>query len=151
MSAVTTTNEREIDIMSLDLQQLSALKTQFENELNEIGRQLEALHGARNRFLSSKVAVEQVQGYDDNSQVMIPLANSLYVPGTIVDSNKYLMELGTGYFCEKSGEASIALIERKTQLVVDSMKKIEEVGMSKRQQLSGVEQVMRLKLHQSQQ
>lgn len=148
---MTIENERQIDVMSLDLQQLNALKTQFENELNEIGRQLESLHSAKNRFLSSKVAIEQVQGYGNDNKVMIPLANSLYVPGTVVDSDKYLMELGTGYFCEKNGEQSIALIERKTQLVVDSIKKIEEVGMSKRQQLSGVEQVMRMKLQQQQQ
>ena len=35
-----TMNDREIDPMQMDVQQLSGLKDQFENELNDLGQQV---------------------------------------------------------------------------------------------------------------
>jgi hypothetical protein len=35
-------NDREIDPMQMDVQQLSGLKDQFENELNDLGQQVMA-------------------------------------------------------------------------------------------------------------
>ena len=53
---------------------------------------------------------------EPNNALLIPLNASLYVPGNLYDKNKVVVELGTGYFAEKSFEDATALIERKVIL-----------------------------------
>ena len=130
----STQNERQIEPMNLSLDQLGALKTQFENELNEMGSQLEKLHGAKNRFLSTKASLNEVSSFPADNRMMIPLSQSLYVPGTIVDPDKYLIELGTGYFCELPAKKGTEIIDRKTRLVLDSISQIDKVVNEKRTQ-----------------
>jgi len=48
---------------------------------------------------------------------MIPLTESLYAPGKIVDPNKILVELGAGFFVEKSAEDALKVLERKYKVV----------------------------------
>ncbi len=48
---------------------------------------------------------------------MIPLTESLYAPGKIVDPNKILVELGAGFFVEKSAKDAVKVLERKGKVV----------------------------------
>jgi len=46
-------------------------------------------------------------------ELLVPLNQSLYVPGKIVDANKLLVDVGTGYFVEKSLKETKDYMERK--------------------------------------
>jgi len=46
---ISVTNEREIQPFQLSLEQLSSLKTQHEEELMELQKQMESLFDAKNR------------------------------------------------------------------------------------------------------
>lgn len=48
---------------------------------------------------------------------MIPLTESLYAPGKIVDPDKILVELGAGFFVEKSADDALKVLERKYKVV----------------------------------
>ena len=48
---------------------------------------------------------------------MIPLTESLYVPGTIKDPSKVMVELGTGFYVEKTTKDAQVFLERKAKLV----------------------------------
>lgn len=48
---------------------------------------------------------------------MIPLTESLYAPGKIVNPNEILVELGAGFFVEKSAEDALKVLERKYKVV----------------------------------
>ena len=48
---------------------------------------------------------------------MIPLTESLYAPGKIVDANKLLVELGAGFFVEKNAKDAIKVLERRAKIV----------------------------------
>ena len=43
----------------------------------------------------------------------MPLTQSLYVPGMISESNKVLVDIGTGYYVEKSVPKAKELLDRK--------------------------------------
>jgi prefoldin alpha subunit len=149
-TAISVRNEREIEPMSLSLEQLSNLKQQWEAEINEMRGQLEQLMGARNRFLSAKVTLEEFSKFPSDNEMFIPLNTSLYVHGNIVNPDKYLVELGTGYFCEKDAKEATALIDRKTALVNDSIDKIQKVDMDKRRNLNQLVEIMKYKISQAQ-
>ena len=57
---VGVTNEREIQPMQLPLDQLSQLKSQHEEELGELQRQLQSLHDAQGRFLYAKSVLKEM-------------------------------------------------------------------------------------------
>lgn len=48
---------------------------------------------------------------------MIPLTESLYAPGKIVDPDKILVELGAGFFVEKTTEDAVKVLDRKFKMV----------------------------------
>lgn len=60
MSAVTVSNEREIDPFALSVEQLAALKSDHEDEIAELKSQMEALFGAKNRFVNARSAVDDL-------------------------------------------------------------------------------------------
>jgi hypothetical protein len=47
------------------------------------------------------------------AKIMLPLTQSLYVPGMISDSNKVLVDIGTGYYAEKTVTKAKEMIDRK--------------------------------------
>ena len=146
----TTVNDREVNIGQLPMEQLNGLKTQHENEIRELQGQLETLHGAKNRFTVARRCVDEIKTTDVGTELLVPLNGSLYVPGTISDKDKVIVELGTGYFAEKTMDDAQTLIDRKMMLVTKSIESIEDIGGKKRKNLEQIMQVMQYKLMQQQ-
>ena len=88
MSALTVSNEREVQPYELPLEQLSNLKTQHEEELQELQRQMESIFGAKTRFMNAKQSLLDLSSNPNDTKLLIPLNASLYVPGRIVDADK---------------------------------------------------------------
>jgi prefoldin alpha subunit len=86
--AATNPSERQIDPMSLSLDQLNNLKTQNEEELQELQRQLEALHNAKGRFLNARNNLDDMSTSKKDDVLLVPLNSSLYVPGRICDPER---------------------------------------------------------------
>ena len=141
-------NQREINIGQLSIEQLNGLKSQHEEELRSLQSQLETLHGAKNRFINARSTLDEIKTSTEGAPLLIPLNGSLYVPGKISDPNKVLVELGTGYFCEKTVAGAKDLIDRKTQLVTTSIDSVASIGERKRKNLDQIMQVMSFKLQQ---
>mmetsp|Transcript_14600 Transcript_14600/g.24233 ORF Transcript_14600/g.24233 Transcript_14600/m.24233 type:complete len:160 (-) Transcript_14600:2185-2664(-) len=146
---LTVSNEREVTVADLTLDQLSGLKTQHEDELTELQHQLEQLHGARNRYNNSMSTLDNMGRARDEQTMLIPLNSSLYAPGKVSSPNKVIVELGTGYFCEKTIPEAKKLIERKVALVNKSMESIENVGTNKKKNLDQITMVMQYKMQQA--
>lgn len=86
--AVSVSNEREIQPLQLSLEQLNSLKTQHEEELQQLQRQGETLVGAKNRFLTVKATLSDLQQSQKGQKLLIPLNSSLYVPGEMLQPEK---------------------------------------------------------------
>ena len=56
-----------------------------------------------------------MSGYAEDSVVLVPLNTSLYIPGKLCDPKSLIVELGTGYFAEKTDAEANDLIERKVR------------------------------------
>ena len=81
MSAISTSNEREINPMQLSIEQLYQLKQQHEDEITDMQKQLDSLATARNRFLGAKSALNDIAITPEDNFLYVPLSSSLYVPG----------------------------------------------------------------------
>lgn len=57
-----------------------------------------------------------------------------------------MVELGTGYFCEKTDVEALELVERKMQLVTKSIESVENIAKGKKKNLEQIVQIMQYKM-----
>jgi prefoldin alpha subunit len=91
---------------SINLDQMSL------EELNQMRQQEES----RLQAFSGRYSQLRAAPASEGKEVMVPLTESVYVPGKIRDPNKLLVEVGTGFFVEKSSKDTNAFLDRKLKL-----------------------------------
>eukprot|EP00956_Cyclotella_meneghiniana_P028726 scaffold67766_cov52-Cyclotella_meneghiniana.AAC.7 len=115
-SSSSAENGINIDTMSLD--QLNQMKSSQESRLEQLTAQYHQLRAVSARLSSAQTAQSQLTSSTNNNvDIMIPLTESLYAPGQILDSSKLLVELGAGFFVEKNAKDASKVIDRKLQIV----------------------------------
>ena len=106
----------DLDAMSFD--QLTQLQKQEKATLTAITHHYKTLRQSSSKCSSAIKALEEACTIqNDGMELMIPLTESLYVPGTIQDPTRVLVDLGTGFYAEKNVKDATALMERKMKLV----------------------------------
>lgn len=133
-------------IDQLSLEQLNNLKTQHENDINELSQQQLSLQEAKNRYQTARVTLDDMNKTPVGHKMLVPLSQSLYVQGAVANSDKVIVELGTGYFCEKTIPAAKDLIDRKIALVAKSMETLDNMSIVKRRNLEQIMYVMQRKI-----
>jgi len=148
-------SSESIDLDKLSLDQLNQLKIQEEGRLQGITNRYADLRAANARFIAAKDALEQLRtvgngdaGLDSGKgkEIMVPLTASLYVPGRILDHNKVMVELGTGYFAEKTSKDTLAFLERKIKLIGANSDNIVKAIQMLRQNVESINVAMQGKL-----
>lgn len=62
---------------------------------------LQTLKIAKSKFAGSKDALEQIGSDWQDKQILVPLTGSMYVPGIVKSVDKFIIDVGTGYYVEK--------------------------------------------------
>ncbi|KNC85712.1 hypothetical protein SARC_02122 [Sphaeroforma arctica JP610] len=93
---------REVDLNTLPVQALANLKEQTEEEIQYLAQSKSQLELAAKKFVVAKQAVASINPESSQAQVLVPMTKSLYVPGKLSNVEKVVVELGTGYYVEKS-------------------------------------------------
>ena len=78
--------------------------------------------------------------------MLVPLTQSLYVPGELGDPDQLLVELGTGYYIEKSVDEAQAFLDRKIAMIKAQAGNVQQVASMKQQNLQGTVNVMNQKV-----
>ena len=132
--------QQPIPITELPIQSLRQLQQQVTESYEYISRNLATLKMARNRFNGSKVILDSYTETNNDKQTLIPLTDSLYVPGYL-HTNKVLVDLGVGYFAERTPKQAQQYFDRKVKFVqnkIDQLSaKMNEASNSK-EQIEGV-------------
>ena len=76
---------------------------------------------------------------DIGKTILIPLTQSLYVPGTLEDPGNVLVDVGTGYYVEKTTEKAIAFYNDKIKTVGNNLDDLEKIITQKTQNVKVVE------------
>eukprot|EP00357_Protocruzia_adherens_P037712 CAMPEP_0115037104 /NCGR_PEP_ID=MMETSP0216-20121206/42564_1 /TAXON_ID=223996 /ORGANISM="Protocruzia adherens, Strain Boccale" /LENGTH=107 /DNA_ID=CAMNT_0002417149 /DNA_START=45 /DNA_END=365 /DNA_ORIENTATION=- len=105
--------QKEVPIESLTPQQLVAVKKQLDSEMQQLTTSFQQLRQAQVRYKDSKTILDNLNSQNQDKEILIPLTNSLYVPGTLENVNSVTVEVGTGYFVEHKIPAAQSFCERK--------------------------------------
>jgi prefoldin alpha subunit len=74
------------------------------------------------------------------------LTESVYVPGVIREPTKFLVEIGTGFYVEKSNKDTTSFLERKLKLVDVNSENITTVVQATQQNLQSLNMSMQGKM-----
>ncbi|XP_075212296.1 prefoldin subunit 5-like isoform X2 [Lycorma delicatula] len=128
---------QQIDLSKLNIQQLNQLKQQLDQDSYFFQDSLQSLKMAQNKLQDSKEVLEKVTPESKGSDVMVPLTGSMYVPGTIADSENVIIDVGIGYYLQKDIDGAKDYFKRKVTFVTEQMEKIQAVGMEKSKIIEG--------------
>ena len=85
------------------------------------------------------------------TRMLVPITSSLYVPGETSKLDTVLIDVGTGYYIEKSGPEAQAFLDRKIHLITGQAVKVAQAMQIKQEGLQGTVQAMNSKITQYQQ
>jgi prefoldin alpha subunit len=141
--------ERSINLATLSLEQLNQLKNQYQEDVQGLTANYASLRDALARFQESKSAVAALGGDAGNGRdILVPLTQSLYVPGKIVDGNKLLVDVGTGYYAEKDQQQTEDFLQRKGDMIEVNLASLREHIDMKRREYEMIAQAMQQRLMQ---
>ena len=83
------------------------------------------------RFQESGDALNCMTDANSNKDVLVPLTGSMYVPGTLANPEKVIVDIGTGYYVEKQSKAAQEYFNRKVKYVTENMERVQGIGNEK--------------------
>ena len=131
MAATVGQSGQEININSLNVQQLKTLHDQLGQEIELLGNSMTALKQAQSKYSESKNALTAITPDNVGTNMMVPLTGSLYVPGQLADGDKVLVDIGTGYYAEKSVKDADEFFKRKVEYLKQQMEKVQPTLQNK--------------------
>ncbi|KAF3182344.1 subunit of tubulin prefoldin [Orbilia oligospora] len=142
--------QQTLDLSTLSIQNLSAVKKQLDEELEHLTASFQKLRAAQAKFKECVKAIQNgVNPGVEGKTILIPLTQSLYVPGKLEDPGNVLVDVGTGYYVEKTTEKAIAFYNDKIKTVGNNLDDLEKIITQKTQNVKVVEDVLRQKVLQA--
>ncbi|KAL7572015.1 hypothetical protein ACA910_001670 [Epithemia clementina (nom. ined.)] len=148
MSSEATSDEgaNTIQLDNLSLEQLQQLRQQEEARLQGLTQRYGQLRAAAARLSASSMAVTELEQATQDSTVLVPLTESLYVPGKLKPRDKLLVELGTGYYAEKTSTETQEFLERKARIVQANSDNLTKAIQATQQNVQAIMSAMQGKL-----
>lgn len=146
MSSPEVSPPNTINLDEMSLEELNQLKQQEENRFSSLMTRFQQFRGAAARLNASMSAVSEITPASEGKEVLVPLTESVYVPGKLRDSNKFLVELGTGFYAEKSSKETKGFLERKLKIVDANSENLTKAISATRQNIEQVSMAMQGKM-----
>ncbi|KAI8643933.1 prefoldin, alpha subunit [Parasitella parasitica] len=143
--------QQQVDIGDLDLSSLQQVKTQLEEELNHLTQSYNKLKGVQGRFKDCVDSVDSLKAEEaDDKTILVPLTSSLYVPGKLSNVSKVIVDVGTGYYVEKSVLDAAKFYNDKVGYVKKNLSTLEKTITDKQSTLRAIVNVMQDKIQKEQ-
>ena len=133
-----------LDQMSLD--QLNQLKQQEEARMQAFTNRFAQFRSAHARLANSQAAVSNLTPASEGKTVLVPLTESVYVPGKIREPTKCLVDVGTGFYVEKSNKETNEFLDRKLKIVDANSENMTKAIQATKQNLDAVSIAMQSKM-----
>ncbi|KAG8365749.1 hypothetical protein BUALT_Bualt17G0004300 [Buddleja alternifolia] len=130
MAMAASSTRMEIEKMSVE--QLKGLKEQADMEVNLFQDSLNNIRTATSRLELASAALHDLSLRPQGKKMLVPLTASLYVPGTLDDAHNVLVDVGTGYFIQKTMAEGKDYCERKITLLKSNYDQLLEVATKKK-------------------
>jgi len=139
-----------VNVADLDIAQLADVKRQLDQELEHLTSSFAQLKQAQAKFSACAENVTQIAPPNANNTILVPLTTSLYVPGNLSDPEHVIVDVGTGYFVQKTRAEAVAHYKAKVEFVKKNIGSLQEALQTKQDNLNYLVNVMQVKMAQRQ-
>merc|ERR1712137_769733 len=101
--------------------------------------------GRQEPVLMRLLSVSNMSGKKTKKEMLVPVSQSVYLYGRMIQPEKVLVDVGTGYFIEQSPEQARDYCERRCQFVDKRIAEVAPVIDSKTKTLQTVVQMFQMK------
>ncbi|CAG8084912.1 unnamed protein product [Penicillium salamii] len=135
-----------VNLASLSVPQLRALQTRLTSELEHLTTSHTKLRAAQAKFrdcvrsITDGVTGNEKKGTDGRNEILVPLTSSLYVKGRLTDREKVLVDVGTGFYVEKTPAKATEFYDGKVKDLETNLVELEKIVQTKSTQLRVVEE-----------
>ncbi|KAG8991667.1 subunit of tubulin prefoldin [Tulasnella sp. 427] len=164
-------SQSQVSVTDLDLPQLAEVKKQLDEELSHLSSSFAQLSKAQAKFKACVENVAEIHPKNKDKTILIPLTNSLYVPGKLKDPDYVIVDVGTGYYVKKVWataccQVSVSLTkshlgaqsrddarkhyQKKADFVKTNLDKLQETIEKKQENMNFLLNVMQVKMAQQQ-
>lgn len=123
----------QTNVYQLPVEQLEGLKQQLDNDIRSLGTAYDGLYNGRVRYQDNHEAIDQ---YDRlvadlrrdgarEQEVLVCLTSSLFVRGSLVPSDKVLVDVGTGYFIEQTMDQGKQYFSARAGQIGESLETVQ--------------------------
>ncbi|KAF4307162.1 prefoldin subunit [Botryosphaeria dothidea] len=152
MASSSDKGGQTVDLMSLSVPQLSQLKKQLDSELEHLTSSFQSLRSAQNRFRDCLKSINTgLASGSTEKPILVPLTSSLYVTGKLADVKTVLVDVGTGFYVEKSTDDAKDFYDRKIKDLETNLKDLEAIVTGKSNNMRVIEDALRQKVLAQQQ
>ena len=144
-------NVQAVGLAQLPVPQLNQLRSQFEEEEQMLTQSLAQLKGVQSRFMESQEAVSKLSKKETGKDVLVPLTSSMYVPGQLADTEKVMIDIGTGYHVKMSISEAKAYFVRITEYITKKMEIVQKNLIEKDKLRQITTEILQLKIQAQQQ
>ena len=130
---------------SLSIDQLQQLRNASQQEIEYLSHSLAQLQTAVERLQNSKKCAGEYADVSEGNDILVPMTSSVYVPGVIAKNEMVLVDLGTGYYCEKTPAQAEEYFARRIKTVKEQIEKANHVLSQKKQQTEAISMVLQRK------
>ncbi|KAH9612122.1 hypothetical protein KSS87_002602 [Heliosperma pusillum] len=123
---------RAAEMEKMSVEQLKMLKEQTDGEVNLLQDGLNNIRTATSRLDLAATSLNQLSLRPQGKQMLVPLTASLYVPATLDDARNVLVDVGTGYFIEKTMDEGKDYCQRKINLLKSNYDQLLEIASKKK-------------------
>lgn len=107
------------------VEELLNVRGQLEREIQYMSASLGQLKEVSDRFSDNTALLQNYQEIPAGKLVMVPLTASMFVSGQLKDPSRVMVDLGTGYFAEKSVKEAEEYYQRRIAFIHQQMDKVE--------------------------
>ncbi|EIW77716.1 Prefoldin alpha subunit [Coniophora puteana RWD-64-598 SS2] len=137
---------QQINIGDLDLQQLAEVRRQLDSELQHLSSSFQQLKQAQAKFKSCIENVNTVKPQNKGTTLLVPLTNSLYIPGRLNDAENVIVDVGTGYYVKKTRTQAAEYYKAKVDYIAKNLDTLGDTLQKKQDNLNTIINVMQAKI-----
>ena len=130
-AATETPHLEQIDLTTFNLPQLTLMKQELDQELNVFQDSWQTLKMAQSKYKESGSCLEKFTPSIQGNEILVPLTGSMYVVGKLADTSTVLVDIGTGYYAQKSISDAKDYFNGRVTYVTEQMEKIQELRHDK--------------------
>jgi len=137
-----------INLMALAPHQLAQLKQQVEQELNFYQDAIIQLKEVQLKMQESNNCLKILD--PEKKEMLVPVTGSMFVKGELEEADKVWIDVGTGYYVEKTIEEAQDYFKRKVEFLTGQIEKVQSVGREKSGVRQAITEVLETKMMQMQ-